>query len=82
MISGDDVEGDDGEFTESVQDVTYTSSLIGNPYPSALDAIQFIDDNLPAAGGITSRHYSVYGNNGPLIRIIWPIMKEVMDIST
>ena len=54
LISGDDVDGDDGEFTESVQDVTYTSSLVGNPYPSALDAIQFIDDNLPAAGGITS----------------------------
>ncbi len=54
LIAGDDVDGDDGEFTESVQDVTYTSSLVGNPYPSALDAIQFIDDNIPAAGGITS----------------------------
>ena len=27
------------------QDVTLTSTLIGNPYPSAIDAHKFIDDN-------------------------------------
>ncbi len=30
---------------ESEQDVTLTTTLIGNPYPSALDARQFISDN-------------------------------------
>ncbi|MBT8303610.1 MAG: LamG domain-containing protein, partial [Bacteroidia bacterium] len=30
---------------ESVEGVTFTSTLIGNPYPSALDARQFITDN-------------------------------------
>ena len=39
---------------ESVQDTTLVTSLVGNPYPSALDALQFIDDNVPANGGITS----------------------------
>ena len=40
---------------ESVQDVTFTSSLVGNPYPSALDAKKFIQDNKPGTGnGVTN----------------------------
>ncbi|MBT8277615.1 MAG: T9SS type A sorting domain-containing protein, partial [Bacteroidia bacterium] len=37
------VDGDSGN--ESQADVTLTSTLIGNPYPSAIDAHTFIDDN-------------------------------------
>ncbi|MGB5699288.1 LamG domain-containing protein, partial [Muriicola sp.] len=40
LLAADDVDGDSGN--ESEQDVTMTTSLIGNPYPSALDARQFI----------------------------------------
>ncbi len=50
LIDAFDVVGDAGELTESVQDVSLTTTFIGNPYPSALDAIQFIDDNKPGTG--------------------------------
>ncbi|NND24802.1 MAG: LamG domain-containing protein, partial [Flavobacteriaceae bacterium] len=43
LITADDVDGDSGN--ESQADVTLTSTLIGNPYPSAIDAHTFIDDN-------------------------------------
>ncbi|MBT8325021.1 MAG: LamG domain-containing protein, partial [Winogradskyella sp.] len=43
LITADDVDGDSGN--ESQPDVTLTSILLGNPYPSAIDAHQFIDDN-------------------------------------
>jgi hypothetical protein len=43
LIAADDVDGDSGN--ESQADVTLTSTLIGNPYPSAIDAHTFIDDN-------------------------------------
>ena len=42
LIAADDVDGDTA--TES-EDGSRTTSLIGNPYPSALDARQFIADN-------------------------------------
>ena len=48
QIWGDDVENDelvDGGPGESVPDVTLTNILLGNPYPSALDARKFISDN-------------------------------------
>ena len=51
LVWGDDVEGDDGITTESVQNVSFTSSLIGNPYPSALDADEFIKDNIDFDNG-------------------------------
>jgi hypothetical protein len=38
---------------ESKQNVTLTTTFIGNPYPSALDAIQFINDNKPGTGNGT-----------------------------
>lgn len=52
QIIADDVDGD--ELNESQQNVTYVSSLIGNPYPSALNARQFIIDNTPSNGGISN----------------------------
>jgi len=45
LIAADDIEGDAGVTTESVPNSTMTTTLIGNPYPSALDARQFISDN-------------------------------------
>ncbi len=36
---------------ESEQDVTLTTTLIGNPYPSALDADEFIRDNIDFDNG-------------------------------
>ncbi len=36
---------------ESEQDVTLTTTMIGNPYPSALDADQFIRDNIDFDNG-------------------------------
>jgi len=48
LIDADDVDGDSSD--EHLQDeingiYNYTSSLIGNPYPSALDGPEFIRDN-------------------------------------
>ncbi|NND09729.1 MAG: T9SS type A sorting domain-containing protein [Flavobacteriaceae bacterium] len=43
LVSANDVDADG--LNESEQDVTLTTSLIGNPYPSALDARKFISDN-------------------------------------
>lgn len=43
LVPTDDIDGDSAN--ESEQDVTMTTSMIGNPYPSALDARQFIADN-------------------------------------
>ena len=43
LIDADDVDGDSGN--ESEQNVTLTTTLIGNPYPSAIDAQKFIADN-------------------------------------
>ena len=44
LVAADDVDGDSGN--ESQQDVTLTTTLVGNPYPSALDADKFILDNI------------------------------------
>jgi len=49
LIQSDDVNGDGDN--ESEQDVTLTTTFVGNPYPSALDARQFIDDNDGVIGG-------------------------------
>ena len=49
LIAADDVDGDSGN--ESQADVTLTSTLIGNPYPSAIDAHKFIDDNVGVIEG-------------------------------
>ncbi|NNL59976.1 MAG: hypothetical protein HKO72_01430, partial [Flavobacteriaceae bacterium] len=53
LITADDVtdiyEGANGG--ESVQDTTVVTSLIGNPYPSALDADEFIRDNIDFDNG-------------------------------
>ena len=49
LIDADDVDGDSAN--ESEQNVTLTTTLIGNPYPSALDARQFINDNLTVIDG-------------------------------
>ena len=43
LIAADDVDADSGN--ESQQNVTMTTTMVGNPYPSALDARQFIADN-------------------------------------
>ena len=43
LIAVDDVDGD--ASNESEPAVTLTSTLVGNPYPSAIDAHKFIDDN-------------------------------------
>ncbi len=48
LVEANDVDGDSDN--ESEQDVTLTTSLIGNPYPSALDARKFIEDNIPVIG--------------------------------
>lgn len=45
LINADDIDGDDSGVGESVKDISLTTSLVGNPYPSALDAQQFIADN-------------------------------------
>jgi len=45
LVEANDIDGD--SENESEQDVTLTTSLIGNPYPSALDARKFIEDNIP-----------------------------------
>lgn len=42
-ITANDVDGDSGN--ESEPDVTQTTTLVGNPYPSAIDAHKFIEDN-------------------------------------
>ncbi len=54
LVAADDV-SDAMEIVdgESKKDVTLTTTLIGNPYPSALDAIQFINDNKPGTGNGT-----------------------------
>ena len=49
LIPADDVDGDSGN--ESQADVTLTSTLIGNPYPSAIDVHRFIDDNVGVLEG-------------------------------
>jgi hypothetical protein len=49
LIPADDVDGDSGN--ESQQDVTLTTTLVGNPYPSALDADEFIRDNIDFDNG-------------------------------
>ncbi len=49
LVQADDVDSDSGN--ESQQDVTLTTTLIGNPYPSALDAEQFIRDNIDFDNG-------------------------------
>ena len=56
LIPADDVDGDDTGVGESVQDpdtdtYTLTTTLIGNPYPSALDAEEFIRDNIDLDNG-------------------------------
>ena len=51
LIAADDVDGDAAGVGESVQDVTFTTSLIGNPYPSALDVDEFIRDNIDFDNG-------------------------------
>ncbi len=49
MVLADDIDGDsDNESSED--DLTLTTTLIGNPYPSALDAKKFIQDNIPVIG--------------------------------
>ena len=49
LIAADDVDGDSGN--ESQPDVTQTTTLIGNPYASAIDAHQFINDNAGVIDG-------------------------------
>lgn len=49
LVAADDVDGDSGN--ESEQDVTLTTTLVGNPYPSALDADEFIRDNTDFVNG-------------------------------
>ena len=56
LIDADDVDNDDTGVGESVQDpdtgtYTLTTTLIGNPYPSALDAEEFIRDNIDLDNG-------------------------------
>ncbi len=51
LIAANDVDGDSAN--ESEEGVTLTTTLIGNPYPSSLDAIQFINDNKPGTGNGT-----------------------------
>ena len=51
LVSANDVDGDSGN--ESEKDVTLTTTFIGNPYPCALDAIEFINDNKPGTGNGT-----------------------------
>ncbi len=53
LVAADDVDGDNGILTESIEGTTLTTTLIGNPYPSALDAVQFINDNKPGTGNGT-----------------------------
>ncbi|MGB5364531.1 MAG: T9SS type A sorting domain-containing protein, partial [Aureibaculum sp.] len=54
LIAADDVDGDAAGVGESVQNVTFTTSLIGNPYPSALDAEEFIRDNIDFDNGFAN----------------------------
>ncbi len=51
LIAADDLDGDESGVGESVQDISFTTSLIGNPYPSALDADEFIRDNIDFDNG-------------------------------
>ena len=56
LIAADDVDNDDTGVGESIQDpdtdtYTLTTTLIGNPYPSALDADEFIRDNIDLDNG-------------------------------
>ena len=49
LVQADDINNDSGN--ESEQDVTLTTTFVGNPYPSAIDARQFIADNNGVTGG-------------------------------
>ena len=49
LVEADDVDGDSAN--ESEQDVTLTTTFVGNPYPSAIDAREFIMDNNGVTGG-------------------------------
>ena len=52
LIQADDLtDAEEEGIGESEQDVTFTSSFIGNPYPSAIDARKFIADNDGVTGG-------------------------------
>ncbi len=88
LVAADDVsdamEVVDGE---SKKDVTLTTTLIGNPYPSALDAIQFINDNKPGTGNGsingtiilweqwagTSHYLSTYEGGYAYINLLTPV---------
>ncbi len=48
LLAADDVDGDSANESLNLSpDFNYTSTLIGNPYPSAIDARLFIKDNGP-----------------------------------
>lgn len=49
LVQADDIDND--EDNESEQDNTLTTTFVGNPYPSALDAREFIEDNQGVIGG-------------------------------
>ena len=69
LLVADDV--NDGDGTEEHVDVegtrNYTSTLIGNPYPSALDAEQFLLDNASAIDGAIYMWEQWSGNSHYLI---------------
>ncbi|MGB5698702.1 LamG-like jellyroll fold domain-containing protein, partial [Muriicola sp.] len=71
LVAADDVDGDSAN--ESEQDVTLTTTLVGNPYPSALDARQFILDN-QASGIIDDNSDDPADSNIPSIQgtiLLW-----------
>ena len=49
LVIADDVDGDSA--TESILDSTLTTTLLANPYPSSIDAYDFIDDNMSTTNG-------------------------------
>jgi hypothetical protein len=49
ILAADDVDGDSAN--ESERGLTLTTTLIGNPYPSAIDAQKFIADNATVVTG-------------------------------
>ena len=52
LLNADDIDGDSAnEHSNSTGMFNYTSTLIGNPYPSALDAEKFIADNPTVISG-------------------------------
>lgn len=65
ILPADDIDGDSAN--ESEKGVTYTTTLVGNPYPSAIDAQKFIADNASVITG-TLQLWEQWAGNSHYLR--------------